>query len=434
MDMYEIIKTKRDGGRLTKEQIDFFVTGSVNHEIPDYQISALLMAIFLNHLDDEETSDLTMAMKYSGEVLDLTQINGIKVDKHSTGGVGDKTTLICAPIVAAAGVPVAKMSGRGLGFTGGTIDKLESIPGYRTGLSIDEFIKQVNDLGISVIGQTDQVAAADKIFYALRDVTATVENISLIASSILSKKLVLGSDGIVFDVKCGEGSFMKTEKDAKKLGRLLVDTAKRQGKNAIAVISDMNQPLGNAVGNGIEVIEAIETLKGKGPADITKLSIILAGLMIYIGGKAGDTEEGQEIAKEILYNGSALEKLKGMISNQSGNKNVCDDYSLFKKEAFTFDYESSEEGYIAGIKGDLIGRAAMHTGAGRLIAGEDVDPGAGIYMTKKIGDFVKPGDVLCHIYTDHENRLDSVKAELKNAFTISNKKPVVSDLIKEIIR
>ena len=307
MDMYEIIRTKRDGEKLTKEQIEFFVQKSVCGEIPDYQISALLMAIFLNKMDEEETLQLTRTMKESGSVLDLSDIQGIKIDKHSTGGIGDKATLIAAPIAAAAGVPVAKMSGRGLGFTGGTIDKLESIPGYTTDIAVEDFMRQVNFCGIALIGQTKEVASADKIFYALRDVTATVDNISLIASSILSKKLALGSDGILFDIKCGEGAFMKNLRDAEDLGRLMVETVRKEGKKAMAVISDMNQPLGRAVGNSIEVIESIEVLKGKGPEDITELSLTLAGLMIYMGEKVETPDMGIKKAREVWNNGSHAE-------------------------------------------------------------------------------------------------------------------------------
>jgi len=433
MDMYEIIRTKRDGEKLTKEQIEFFVQKSVCGEIPDYQISALLMAIFLNKMDEEETLQLTRTMKESGSVLDLSDIQGIKIDKHSTGGIGDKATLIAAPIAAAAGVPVAKMSGRGLGFTGGTIDKLESIPGYTTDIAVEDFMRQVNSCGIALIGQTKEVASADKIFYALRDVTATVDNISLIASSILSKKLALGSDGILFDIKCGEGAFMKNLRDAEDLGRLMVETVRKEGKKAMAVISDMNQPLGRAVGNSIEVIESIEVLKGKGPEDITELSLTLAGLMIYMGEKVETPDMGIKKAREVWNNGSALDKFKNLIDSQGGNSEVCDDYGLMPSSNFEVEYLSRNTGYVKNIKGDLIGRSAMHTGAGRLLAGDEISYGSGIYMIKKVGEFVEKGDVLCKIYTDDRGKLELVEGELEKAFEFSRDKVLPGELIKKII-
>lgn len=433
MDMYEIIRTKRDGEKLTKEQIEFFVQKSVCGEIPDYQISALLMAIFLNKMDEEETLQLTRTMKESGSVLDLSDIQGIKIDKHSTGGIGDKATLIAAPIATAAGVPVAKMSGRGLGFTGGTIDKLESIPGYKTDIAVEDFMRQVNSCGIALIGQTKEVASADKIFYALRDVTATVDNISLIASSILSKKLALGSDGILFDIKCGEGAFMKNLRDAEDLGRLMVETVRKEGKKAMAVISDMNQPLGRAVGNSIEVIESIEVLKGKGPEDITELSLTLAGLMIYMGEKVETPDMGIKKAREVWNNGSALDKFKNLIDSQGGNSEVCDDYGLMPSSNFEVEYLSRNTGYVKNIKGDLIGRSAMHTGAGRLLAGDEISYGSGIYMIKKVGEFVEKGDVLCKIYTDDRGKLELVEGELEKAFEFSRDKVLPGELIKKII-
>jgi len=433
MDMYEIIRTKRDGEKLTKEQIEFFVQKSVCGEIPDYQISALLMAIFLNKMDEEETFQLTRTMKESGSVLDLSDIQGIKIDKHSTGGIGDKATLIAAPIAAAAGVPVAKVSGRGLGFTGGTIDKLESIPGYKTDIAVEDFMRQVNSCGIALIGQTKEVASADKIFYALRDVTATVDNISLIASSILSKKLALGSDGILFDIKCGEGAFMKNLRDAEDLGRLMVETVRKEGKKAMAVISDMNQPLGRAVGNSIEVIESIEVLKGKGPEDITELSLTLAGLMIYMGEKVETPDMGIKKAREVWNNGSALDKFKNLIDSQGGNSEVCDDYGLMPSSNFEVEYLSRNTGYVKNIKGDLIGRSAMHTGAGRLLAGDEISYGSGIYMIKKVGEFVEKGDVLCKIYTDDRGKLELVEGDLEKAFEFSRDKVLPGELIKKII-
>lgn len=391
------------------------------------------MAIFLNKMDEEETLQLTRTMKESGSVLDLSDIQGIKIDKHSTGGIGDKATLIAAPIAAAAGVPVAKVSGRGLGFTGGTIDKLESIPGYKTDIAVEDFMRQVNFCGIALIGQTKEVASADKIFYALRDVTATVDNISLIASSILSKKLALGSDGILFDIKCGEGAFMKNLRDAEDLGRLMVETVRKEGKKAMAVISDMNQPLGRAVGNSIEVIESIEVLKGKGPEDITELSLTLAGLMIYMGEKVETPDMGIKKAREVWNNGSALDKFKNLIDSQGGNSEVCDDYGLMPSSNFEVEYLSRNTGYVKNIKGDLIGRSAMHTGAGRLLAGDEISYGSGIYMIKKVGEFVEKGDVLCKIYTDDRGKLELVEGELEKAFEFSRDKVLPGELIKKII-
>ena len=320
-----------------------------------------------------------------------------------------------------------------LGFTGGTIDKLESIPGYKTDIAVEDFMRQVNSCGIALIGQTKEVASADKIFYALRDVTATVDNISLIASSILSKKLALGSDGILFDIKCGEGAFMKNLRDAEDLGRLMVETVRKEGKKAMAVISDMNQPLGRAVGNSIEVIESIEVLKGKGPEDITELSLTLAGLMIYMGEKVETPDMGIKKAREVWNNGSALDKFKNLIDSQGGNSEVCDDYGLMPSSNFEVEYLSRNTGYVKNIKGDLIGRSAMHTGAGRLLAGDEISYGSGIYMIKKVGEFVEKGDVLCKIYTDDRGKLELVEGELEKAFEFSRDKVLPGELIKKII-
>lgn len=429
MDMYEIIQTKRDGKELSQQQIEFFVKGSSSGDIPDYQISALLMAAFLNGLNKEETFELTRQMRDSGDTLDLSGINGIKVDKHSTGGVGDKTTLITAPLAAAMGVPVAKMSGRGLGFTGGTIDKLESIPGFETSLSIDDFIRNVNEHGICVIGQTAQVATADKKFYALRDVTATVDNISLIASSIMSKKLALGSDAILLDVKCGQAAFMQDPEQAVKLGQLMVDIGKSCDKKTVAVVTAMDQPLGRAVGNALEVREAIETLQGKGPKDITELSVTLAGIMAYLGGKAASASEGIDAAREKLRNGEGLKKLSEMIAAQSGDRNVAEDTSLLPQAAYSADILSDKDGYVGSISGKQIGIASMHSGAGRQTAGQQVDPSAGIYISKKTGESVSKGDVLCTIYSDDESKIPQAAAEGKNAFEICDEKPKERDLI-----
>ena len=333
MNMVDIIQKKKEGRALSDDEIRWFVDGYVSESIPDYQISALLMAIYFKGLSKEETFCLTDAMHYSGDTVDLSPVSGIKVDKHSTGGVGDKTTLVVAPLAAALGVPIAKMSGRGLGFTGGTVDKMESIPGFRTSLESSEFLDQVNTIGMSVIGQTAHITPADKKLYALRDVTATVDSFGLIASSIMSKKLASGSDAIVLDVKVGNGAFMENQHDAEILAELMVEIGNNAGRRTVAVITEMGQPLGKAVGNSLEVIEAIETLKGKGPADITELAERLSGIMIYLGGKAKTPEEGLEMAKEALADGRGLAKLREFISAQGGNPKVIEDYTLFPQHS-----------------------------------------------------------------------------------------------------
>ena len=383
MNMNDIIYKKREGGKLTKEEIEYFVKGFTEGTIPDYQMSALLMAIFFQKMDKEETYLLTNAMKFSGDVVDLSPIQGIKVDKHSTGGVGDKTTLIVAPIAAACGVPIAKMSGRGLGFTGGTVDKMESIPGFQTSIEAEKFMELVNTVGLSVIGQTAHIAPADKKIYALRDVTSTVDNMSLISSSIMSKKLASGSDAIVLDVKCGDGAFMQTLEDACELAQWMVDLGNEDGKKTIAVVTDMNQPLGKAVGNSLEVIEAIETLKGNGPEDITELSLTLAGVMIYAGGKAASREEGHSLAEEMLKNGKALEKLTQFIEGQGGNSGVVKDYQLFPQPAYKQELICEQVGYVSQIAARAIGLASQHSGAGRATKEDAIDLSAGIYLHKK---------------------------------------------------
>lgn len=433
MNMLDIIYKKRDGGKLSNEEIRFFVQSYTDGEIPDYQASALLMAIYFNGLDREETYLLTTAMKNSGDVIDLSEIAGIKVDKHSTGGVGDKTTFIVAPIAAACGVPIAKMSGRGLGFTGGTVDKMESIPGFRTSLEKPEFINLVNSAGLSVIGQTAHIAPADKKIYALRDATATVENVSLITSSIMSKKLASGSDAIVLDVKCGNGAFLESFEQADELGQLMVDIGNDDGKKTIGLITDMNQPLGNAIGNSLEVIEAIETLKGKGPFDITELSLVLAGAMIYVGGKASSMEEGRKMAEDALQNGSALEKFKAFLSGQGGDVRVIDDYSLFPQAAFVKHVTSEETGYVSGIETRVVGFASQHSGAGRATKEDSIDMAAGIDLHKKVGDEVAPGDVLATVYGNDLSKVELAAVELKKAFYIHKDRPQAIELIKKII-
>ena len=433
MNIVDIITKKRDGGKLSKEEIEYFIKGYTDGSIPDYQASALLMAIFFQKMDKEETFQLTDAMRRSGDIIDLSAIGGIKVDKHSTGGVGDKTTLVVAPLAAACGVPIAKMSGRGLGFTGGTVDKMESIPGFRTAMESEEFMKQVNEIGLAVIGQTAHVAPADKKIYALRDVTGTVNNLSLIASSIMSKKLAAGSDAIVLDVKCGDGAFMKTPEDASALGQIMCEIGQSAGKKTVAVITDMNQPLGRAVGNSLEVIEAIETLKGNGPADITELSLRLAGVMIYIGGKASSIDEGDRMAEDALKSGSGLSKLREFIKAQSGDPRVVDDYSAFGQASVSVDIVADADGFVRQIKAESVGLASQHTGAGRLRKEDPVDLLAGIYLHKKVGDRVTAGEVLATAYGNDREKVENGAAEAKRAFVIGQDAAAEEVLIKEIL-
>lgn len=439
MNMNEIIIKKRDGGKLSDEEIRFFIKGYVKEQIPDYQASALLMAIFFQGLDEEELLTLTNEMRFSGDTIDLSTIKGIKVDKHSTGGVGDKTTLIVAPIAAAVGVPIAKMSGRGLGFTGGTVDKMESIPGFKTTLKPEEFLDQVNKIGMAVIGQTAHITPADKKIYALRDVTGTVDKMPLIASSIMSKKLAAGSDSIVLDVKCGRGAFMQNLDDAAELGETMVKIGNGAGRKTVAVITDMNQPLGLAVGNSLEVIEAIETLKGKGPEDITELSLKLSGVMICLGGKAKDYDEGYEMAKEALYSGVALKKLEEFIEAQGGDKRVVYDYSLFKQATFSKDLLvqndllDGEDAFVSRIDAQIIGKASQLTGAGRATKEDSLDLSAGILLNAKVGDKVKKGDKILTLYSCDEKMLQSGYELVKEAFSFSDKAPAKDELVKKII-
>lgn len=419
MNMEEIIIKKRDGKILGSEEINFFINGYTKGEIPDYQASALLMSIYFQGLSEKEITDLTEAMMLSGDVVDLREIKGIKVDKHSTGGVGDKTTLIVAPIAAAAGVPVAKMSGRGLGFTGGTRDKLESVPGYKTALTQKEFIDQVNEIGISLIGQTADIAVADKKLYSLRDVTGTVGSLGLITASIMSKKLASGGDAIVLDVKCGRGGFMKTKEEARKLADLMIKIGEKHGKKTAALITDMNEPLGNAVGNTLEVIEAIETLKGKGPEDITKLSFEIAGHMILLGKKARSIEDAVESAKEVLYSGKALDKFRRLIDAQGGEPKIIDDYSLLGKAKYENNIISQKNGVIKEIDAQKVGEAAQLLGAGRVTKEDDIDFCAGVLLSKKIGAGVSKRDVLATVFSEDRKKLKLGSDRLKESIIIT---------------
>lgn len=419
MNMEEIIIKKRDGKILGSEEINFFINGYTKGEIPDYQASALLMSVYFQGLSEKEITDLTEAMMLSGDVVDLSEIKGIKVDKHSTGGVGDKTTLIVAPIAAAAGVPVAKMSGRGLGFTGGTRDKLESVPGYKTALTQKEFIDQVNEIGISLIGQTADIAVADKKLYSLRDVTGTVGSLGLITASIMSKKLASGGDAIVLDVKCGRGGFMKTKEEARKLADLMIKIGEKHGKKTAALITDMNEPLGNAVGNTLEVIEAIETLKGKGPEDITKLSFEIAGHMILLGKKARSIEDAVESAKEVLYSGKALDKFRRLIDAQGGDPKIIDDYSLLGKAKYENNIISQRNGVIKEIDAQKVGEAAQLLGAGRVTKEDDIDFCAGVLLSKKIGAGVSKRDVLATVFSEDRKKLKLGSDRLKESIIIT---------------
>lgn len=433
MNMVDIIQKKKEGRVLSDDEIRWFVDGYVSETIPDYQIAALLMAIYFKGLSKAETFCLTDAMRYSGDTVDLSPVNGIKVDKHSTGGVGDKTTLVVAPLAAALGVPIAKMSGRGLGFTGGTVDKMESIPGFRTSLEPSEFLDQVNRIGMSVIGQTAHITPADKKLYALRDVTATVDSFGLIASSIMSKKLASGSDAIVLDVKVGNGAFMENQHDAEILAELMVEIGNNAGRRTVAVITEMGQPLGKAVGNSLEVIEAIETLKGKGPADITELAERLSGIMIYLGGKAKTPEEGLEMAKAALADGRGLVKLGEFISAQGGNPKVIEDYTLFPQHSVQKEIYAESSGYVTGIEAGKIGLASQHTGAGRATKEDDVDLSAGICLSKKVGDKVERGQLLATLYGNDLFKLENAAITAAAAFKIEEKNVDKPKLIKKII-
>ena len=433
MNMVKIIQKKKDGEALSRAEIDWFIEGYTKGDIPDYQASALLMAIYFKGVSKDEIFYLTEAMRYSGDTIDLSPIKGIKVDKHSTGGVGDKTTLVLGPLAAACGVPIAKMSGRGLGFTGGTIDKMESIPGFRTSLEPEEFLNQVNTVGMSVIGQTAHITPADKKLYALRDVTATVDNFGLIASSIMSKKLAAGSDAIILDVKCGDGAFMSNLEDARTLANIMVEIGDDAGRRTVAAITEMGQPLGLAVGNSLEVIEAIETLKGKGPDDITELALRLGGIMVYLGGKAGSPEEGLAMTTKALKDGNGLAKLAEFIKAQGGNPEVIDDYSLFPQHKVVKELKAEKSGCISKVKAGQIGFASQLTGAGRATKEDAIDLSAGIKLCHKVGDSVKAGETLAVFYGNDEGKLEAALREAKEAFEISDMPVEAPVLIKEII-
>lgn len=419
MRMIDIIEKKRNGKELATEEINFFVKGYTEGTIPDYQASALAMAIYFQDMSDREIADLTMAMVHSGETLDLSAIHGIKVDKHSTGGVGDTTTLVLAPLVAALGVPVAKMSGRGLGHTGGTIDKLESIQGFHVEITTDQFIDLVNREKVAVIGQTADLAPADKKLYALRDVTATVDSIPLIASSIMSKKIAAGADAIVLDVTTGAGAFMKKEEDAIRLAETMVRIGNHVGRKTMAVISDMSEPLGYAIGNALEVKEAIDTLKGEGPDDLTELVLALGSQMVVLAGKATTLEEARNMLKEAIANGAGLEKFKKFVANQGGDPSVIDHPEKLPQAKYTIDLPAKTSGYVSKMVADQIGVAAMMLGAGRATKEDKIDFAVGIVLRKKVGDRVEAGEPLATIYANRE-AVEEVKEKIYDNITISD--------------
>lgn len=418
MRMYDIIEKKRNGQALTTEEINYFIDGYTNGNIPDYQASALLMAIYFQDMTDDERAQITKAMVESGDQIDLSEIDGIKVDKHSTGGVGDTTTLILAPLVASLGVPVAKMSGRGLGHTGGTIDKLEAVPGFHVEITNDEFIELVNKNKVAVVGQSGNLTPADKKLYGLRDVTATVNSIPLIASSIMSKKIASGADAIVLDVKTGAGAFMKELNDAKALAKAMVTIGNKVGRNTMAVISDMSQPLGNAIGNALEINEAIDTLQGKGPKDLTELCLTLGSQMVVLAEKAETLEEARAKLQENLHNGKALNQFKTFLSSQGGDATVVDQPHLLPQASFKIDLPAKKGGTVAEIIADDIGTAAMMLGAGRATKESEIDLAVGLVLHKKIGDKVEAGESLLTIHSNSEN-VDEVKEKLYASITIS---------------
>ncbi|MGS4046818.1 pyrimidine-nucleoside phosphorylase [Staphylococcus pseudintermedius] len=419
MRMVDIIAKKRDGHALTKEEIEFVVNGYTNDDIPDYQMSSLAMAIFFQDMTDEERAYLTMAMVESGDQIDLSNIEGIKVDKHSTGGVGDTTTLVLAPLVAALDVPVAKMSGRGLGHTGGTIDKLESVEGFHVEISEEAFVKLVNEDKVAVIGQTGNLTPADKKIYALRDVTATVNSIPLIASSIMSKKIAAGADAIVLDVKTGNGAFMKTVDDAEQLAHAMVKIGNQVGRQTMAIISDMSQPLGRAIGNALELQEAIDTLKGEGPEDLTELVLTLGSQMVVLAQKAKDLDEARGMLQEVIDNGKALEKFKTFLSNQGGDASVVDEPSKLPTAQYQFELPAKRSGVVSEMIANEIGIASMMLGAGRQTKEDVIDLAVGLVLNKKVGDCVEEGESLLTIYANSED-VEQVKQKLYDNITISD--------------
>lgn len=433
MRMVELIEKKQAGQALTEAEIRFIIEGFTDGRIPDYQMSAFAMAIYFKGMTEEEASYLTMAMAESGDQIDLSAIEGVKVDKHSTGGVGDTTTLVLAPLVASCGVPVAKMSGRGLGHTGGTVDKFEAIEGFRYEIPIEEFIELVNQHKVAVVGQSGNLTPADKKLYALRDVTGTVQSIPLIASSIMSKKIAAGADAIVLDVKVGEGAFMKTVEEAEKLARTMVKIGNQVGRKTLAVISNMNEPLGYAIGNALEVEEAIQTLKGQGPADLVELCLVLGAQMLMAANKVSTLEEGKAMLQAQIENGQALATFKQFIKHQGGNEKIADDVTLLPQAQYKIELPALTDGVVSNWVANKVGEAAMVLGAGRETKEDKIDPAVGLILHKKVGDKVQKGDALLTIYSNRED-VEEVKQRLYDAVTISDsakKEPLIYEVITE---
>lgn len=433
MEAVELIRKKREGQALTSGEIRFLIQGYAQGSIPDYQMSAWAMAVCLRGMNARETADLTMEMVRSGEEVDLSAIEGIKVDKHSTGGVGDTTTLVLGPLVAAAGVPVAKLSGRGLGHTGGTIDKLESFSGFDTALTTADFVRQVNELGVAVMGQTADLTPADKKLYALRDVTATVDSIPLIASSIMSKKIAAGADAIVLDVKTGSGAFMKEEKQALELARSMVEIGHRIGRRTVAVISDMSQPLGYAVGNALEVKEAIETLKGNGPRDLTELCLTLGGQMVALAGMAASAEEAEEKLRAAIDDGSALERFRRFVKAQGGDVRAVEEPDRLPESPVQLPVESPDQGIVTALDAEAIGLCAMQLGAGRKTKDDSIDYGVGVVLRKKIGDVVHKGEALAVLHANSREEAEAVRERFLNAVTLGSQPVTPPPLIRELV-
>lgn len=434
MRMYDLIMKKKQGAVLTKEEIDYMIAGYTKGEIPDYQISAMMMAVCFQGMNEEETLNLTLAMRDSGDVLDLSRIEGIKADKHSTGGVGDKTSLVLAPMVAALGIPVAKMSGRGLGHTGGTIDKLECFPGFSTSLSEEQFYDNVNRIKIAIMGQTANLAPADKKLYALRDVTATVDQLSLIASSIMSKKLAAGADAIVLDVKTGNGAFMKREQDAFALAEEMVKIGKNAGKKIAAVVTDMDQPLGNAVGNALEVKEAILSLNGLGPKDFMEVVYALGSQMVMFAGKAESEEEAKKLLEGTIRDRTALDKFAEFVEAQGGEKCLVYQPELLPTASIVLDVKNTEEGYVSEIKAEDIGMASLVLGGGRVTKDSRIDLTVGVLLNKKRGDRVNMGDTLAVIYANDMEKAKEAYGKIVCAYEIQKEQPKAVEMIKGIIR
>ena len=433
MRMYDVIAKKRDGGELCREEIAFFIHGYVKGEIPDYQVSALAMAIYLRGMTTQETAWLTMEMEHSGDTVDLSAVEGVKADKHSTGGVGDKTTLVLAPIAASLGVRMAKMSGRGLGHTGGTIDKLESIPGLRTDLSRDEFLGIVRDIGLCIVAQSGNLVPADKKLYALRDVTATVESMPLIASSIMSKKLAAGADCILLDVKTGSGAFMKTLEDSRVLAKAMVDIASHAGKRAAALITEMDRPLGSAVGNALEVMEACETLQGRGSEDLTELCLELAAGILVMAGKAESLEQARSLAQGQIANGQAFEKFRQMVQAQGGDVSALTDYDALLAPVVRYEVRARQEGFLQSLNTEQCGIASVALGAGREKKEDAIDYSAGILLKKKPGDFVHAGDVLAEFHAASETLCRDAEEIFQNALQYGEQAPQLRPLILDRI-